>query len=129
MQIPTRRNAIGLQGEASVIMDYLDEWRNVSLVLLIHSGDLVICHNDGASLLRLETWACIAILAEMSPRYACRCKDRFLFTCKIDQRVYYGKRMVFKHLQVQKKKEVGSMGQRKMRVFTLQLESGMCRLN
>ena len=43
-------------------------------------------------------------------------KMDFCSPAKMTKEFYSGKRMVFKHLQVQKKKEVG-MGQRNMRVF------------
>ncbi len=57
----------------------------------IVKSEMAVCHDDGITLLSLETVMCKDIVENMVPRICSAYKNGLLFTCKDDQKLYLWK--------------------------------------
>ena len=90
IRIAAQRNAIGLQADATTVKRYADNWNHIWSMSIVKS-EMAVCHDDGITLLSLETVMCKDIVENMVPRICSAYKNGLLFICKDDQKLYLWK--------------------------------------
>ena len=87
-KLVTFKDSVGIQASVATLLIYQNSWKHVSSVILVKK-ELAILHDKGAQLFNLETHVSQEIVTNMSPLYGCPSKDRFLFTCESQPKIFW----------------------------------------
>ena len=79
-------NSVGLESDCIHVAEYEAEWKSINEIEIMNQS-LIVSHNNGISLVNLESKAVTSILSDYKPKCLSVYKDGFLFTHQ--QCIYY----------------------------------------